>query len=289
MRTFRIAFLLILIAPFGARCQTAGGQYHGVYVNRFDELLADTADSRRFLEWAVKNDIRHLSCYDLYTILSNRDLTEKLAAFMEQATRQYHILGFDAVAASAEFLMNKVYAFNIQFASRGIGFSGFNLEREWWTSEVTFASHRDNMQQLQQFIRDSAGNVSLETYIGWFGLVHTSKEEEASALIRYADVISVSDYQKHIHLSYLQSRLEELAKAAARKGKKQDIVILFSMQRTYSGKHSRKHSYQEMYDKLMKEYQQALRKGEMDPLVAQYLNIKGWKIFAQSYARKYRP
>jgi hypothetical protein len=291
MRIFWITVLLVSVVPFATQSKTVAPQYHGVYIDRFDKLLADTAESREFLKWAVRNDIQHFSCYDLYTILSNKELTARLTGFMELATRNYHIVTFDAVAASAVFFIEKVYPFNLQYASRGIGFQGFNLEREWWTSDVTFASHRDNMQQLQKFIRDLSAirNLSLETYIGWFGLVQTSKETEAMALVQYADVISVSAYQKHLRFSYLKSRLEELAKAAEQTHKKQPVILMFSMEPAFSGKYSRKHSYQEMYDKLMAEYAHALARGEIDARVAKYLEIKGWKVFAQSYARRYRP
>lgn len=290
MRNALITVIFMLMAPVAGTGQTAG-QYRGVYVDRFDKLLQDTSGSRRFLIWAQQNHIQHLSCYDLYTVLSSRDLTARLVDFMQLAKQGYQVRTFDAVAASAEFLIDKVYPFNLAYVSKDIGFSGFHLEREWWTEEVTFISHRENMERLSLFIRDSSaiGGLSLETYIGWFGLAHTSKEEEANVLIRYADVISVSAYQKHIHFSYLRSRLEELAKAAERAHKKQDIIILFSMEKAFSGQYSRKHSYQEMYDKLMKEYMQALKKGDIDPHAAAYLNIKGWKVFAQSYARRYRP
>jgi hypothetical protein len=264
--------------------------YRGVYVDRFDRLLEDTAESRAFLQWAQRNNIRHLSCYDLYTVLSKQELTDKLVAFMKVAREQYDILSFDAVAASAAFLIDKVYAFNIAHKEEGIIFSSFNLEREWWTEEVSFTSHTRNMQQLRTFISDSSllPGLSLETYIGWFGLVGTSKETEAMSLIQYADVISVSAYQKNPRFSYLRSRLEELAKAASQTHKKQDIVILFSMEEDFSGKYSRRKSYQQMYDALMEEYNSYIRSREGHTM-EKYLNIKGWKVFAQSYARKFRP
>jgi hypothetical protein len=288
MRSFWGAIIFMLAAIGTARAQNL---YRGIYVDHFDKLLQDTADSQAFLGWAQKNGIQYLSCYDLYTVLSKKELTEKLVVFMKMGQQQYGIRSFDAVASSAEFLIEKVYPFNLKYGGEGVAFNGFNLEREWWTEEVTFQSHKENMNRLKGFIRDSSvmNNLSLETYIGWFGLVQTSKEAEAMALIQYSDLISVSAYQKHLRFSYLKSRLEELAKAAEQTHKKQNVVIIFSMERKFSGKHSRKHSYEDMYDELMKEYAQAKKSGSIDPRVEKYLNIKGWKVFAQSYARNFRP
>ncbi len=285
-----VAAILLLMA-FSKEGSAQQSRYRGVYVDKLHDILKDTIAENRFLSWAKHQHIEQLSCYDLYTVLGDRSIKKKLIPFMQKAKHRYGIQRFDVVASSAAYLIAEVYPFNLESISHGVHFSAFHIEREWWTKNVTFNSHSANLKRMRNFLTDSSRipGIKLETYIGWLGLGKEKKQKEAGVLIRYADMIGVSAYQKVPSFAYLKSRIEELAIAAHNQGKMQDIVILFSMEPAFSGPYSSTRSYDAMYDQVISEMQSAIAVHDINPLVLSNIRFLGWKVFAQSYARRYRP
>jgi len=285
----------------------------GVYLDDLDGVLASATRTEALLRWLAAGRFDRVDCYDLGTVLSSPASTARLATFVGRLRRETAVVHVGAVIGSTRVLdAVRVYqSTHDDDGNDGGGFDGLTLEHEWWNGAGTFRAH-ERLLDAMRVVADSAG-LAVDDYVGWFqrpGDVHCARERSelaqcpvptddgdgrddvtaaqmAASLAGRVDTLLVHAYRQAPDAAYLQSRLALLDDAAAARGARLAVVVLFSAEdgdvdeNDFMGDWYAARPFDDAWDVLVQQ------RVTMTP--TPHLSLVGHQVFAASMAMRARP
>ncbi len=265
--------------------------YRGVYLDKLTTIVGTATKEDSLLAWCKKYNFTTITCYGLYTLLSERAYFAKMAAFIKKARTKY---GIKTVAASmgsaAAFTtaMNSstktsINEYNNSRTDTLERFNQANLELEWWNGESTYPNFLNQLSAIQTWGKSQNPKIPTEEYIGWFKNPAGQDSLQAAGLVKYSDRILIHDYYPSPSYGYIENRLKTIAKAAKAQNKVIPIIIIFSAEMDASGNYFITSTFEQAYNTVIAQYNTANFVGK------EFLKPIGYQIFAQSDARLVRP
>ncbi|MCB0506757.1 MAG: hypothetical protein R2739_10460 [Chitinophagales bacterium] len=291
-------FLIICISCLVYACIPTGGgnpftrlpEYRGLYVNKFDTILGDTAKENNLLRWAKRENFNALTLYGLSKIVSEPSIYNTLAAFILKAKTDYGFKEVNATRGKASDFTNYVNAYNNSRTNTAERFNWANLEREFWNGDNTFTYSFLQLQQMKNWGLTQTPVVKTEEYIGWLrdssGAQTTPARriEIADSLVMVVDRMLIHDYQQNVSFGYVEERLDTLGQRAIAQGKILDVAIIFSAETpTYSGAYFSTHPFVDAYNIIYNANSAATYPGKAG------IRLVGYQIYNYSHARNARP
>ena len=278
-----------------ADASVPAGPYAALYVDRFDTILPDGTQRNALLAWAQRNGFNTLSLADLGTVLTTTSLRDLLPAFVHEAHVTYG-LRVVAIAGRGPQFMTRMRAYDDARSDLTERFDGYNLEREWWNSDGTFADYTGDLMAMESAAHGSAPSHTGEEYVGWFTdpLGTATEAEIATALVAHSDRTLVHDYRRAPDLEYTRTRLEALARSAMGAGRTFDIVVIFSGEATshgdpndFMGEYFRASGGNHTFADAFAEYERQWNSTSFAGRSA--LHLAGYQVYAYSHAAWARP
>jgi hypothetical protein len=133
--------------------------YRGLYVDKFDKILASPLKVNALLEWCNNYDFNALSLYDLGTILDKKALRSALPSFLSKV----HAAGITSIAA----VRGRGNDFDLvqRFEAEENHFDVYNMEREWWNGACTFTEYIEGLKIM--YAKAKSKGHKAEEYIGY--------------------------------------------------------------------------------------------------------------------------
>lgn len=218
-----------------------------LYVNGFDDVMADTTAQDALLNFAEAQGFRYLAVYGLVDFVNTADARAELAAFIRAASAEHQLEIFAPVARLEH--ADALLAYNNGVSQREEQISGFVTEFEYWLTEHHPRDAGDIAEdktldarnssgltyaELLGYLRAAADNNALAdgkhplvaTYVGWPGRVREVDESDSLPaatreflrIERHADEIWLATYitdpSEQRVWSFASWRWEAVAKAA---------------------------------------------------------------------------
>lgn len=201
----------------------------GIYVNRFNTILGNTAKEDSLFKYAKDSSFNYLAFYDLHAIdLTNATAANQLATFLRRGREQFGIPYMGAVGESWNFFVNEVKPYQLSRNNANERFNVLNVEFEFWTASSVNPGGYYCAQYLQAAgcNCDTAGafvffknlmrrvdslatslQMMSETYVGWFN------EGQAKQMQPLVDRILLHAYRLNASsvYGYSKNRLGYLA------------------------------------------------------------------------------
>ncbi len=292
---YSLLFSILLLSMQPAKAQVPA--LRGIYVNGFDDILGNSAEEDRLLQYAQDSSFNYLALYDLQAInLSSSTNANKLASFMNRARTNYGVQYIGAVCESYSSFQNKIAPYNNGRSNANEKFNVFNLEFEFWiTSSVqpgayycvqylapnncacdtagAFGYYKDQLRKIDSLA--STQNALSETYVGWFnqgqGQQIASVTDRILVHAYRTDPSSVFGYSKN-RLSYLASLNQQVS-----------VVPIFSSEPDFMGPWLNSHSHSEAFNKYQSDFN--ADNSSWKP----YIQLLGYHWFTYSYMPKPAP
>lgn len=268
----------------------------GVYLDDLDGVLASATRTDALVRWLAAGRFDRVDCYDLGTVLSSSTLTTRLSTFLGRLRRETAVVHVSAVIGSTRVLdAVRVYqSTHDDDGDDGDGFDGLTLEHEWWNGAGTFRAH-ERLLDAMHAVADASG-LAVDDYVGWFqrpgdddgdGRDDVTAAQMAASLAGRVDTLLVHAYRQAPDAAVLQSRLALLNDAAAARGARLAVVVLFSAEdgdvdaNDFMGDWYAARPFDDAWDVLVQQ------RVTMTP--TPHLSLVGHQVFAASMAMRARP
>jgi len=289
---YSLLFTMLLLSMQSAKAQVPA--LRGIYINGFDDILGNSAEEDRLLQYAQDSSFNYLALYDLQAInLSSSTNANKLATFMRRARDNYGVQYIGAVCESYSSFQNKIAPYNNGRSNANEKFNVFNLEFEFWISSSVqpgayyciqylapnncacdtagaFSYYKDQLRKIDSLA--STQNAISETYVGWFnqgqGQQIASVTDRILVHAYRTDPSSVFGYSKN-RLSYLASLNQQVS-----------VVPIFSSEPDFMGPWLNSHSHAEAFNKYQSDFN--ADNSSWKP----YIQLLGYHWFTYSYMPK---
>jgi hypothetical protein len=278
----KISILLIVFFISGQRPPGKGG-YQGIYIDKFQQIIGDTAQENSLLRWCLKYEFNALSLYGVRAVLSTPRLRPSLSAFIRRAKTQYHIRQVTAIVEHSATVTGLIDDYNKEQADPLNRIDFTNLELEWWNNASSFDQYVQAMQEMKSWGGRQHPPVPNEEYIGWFKNPVGEDSIMAAALVQNSTRILLHDYQKEPGFSYIMNRLDWIGRAAKAQGKVMPVIIIFSPKPEFSYAYFSAHSFGDAYQLILDSYDQTDFQGKNN------VQLIGFQIYNQTFARQTKP
>lgn len=293
----RAIISIVFISLFAVACIPIGTNpikrypaYRGLYVNKFDTILGDTAKENTLLRWSKKQQINALTLYGLGNILPKTSNYPVLAAFILRAKTGYGIKEVNATRGKAVDFSTYVHNYNNSRSDTLERFNWSNLEREFWNGDHTFTYSFTQLQLMKNWGNTQTPIVPTEQYIGWLrdssGAPSNPIREAqiADSIVLVVDRLLLHDYQQNLSFSYVQPRLDILGQKAIAQGKVLKVAIIFSAENpTFSGAYFTTHEFVDAYNFINNANNAATYAGKSG------IQLIGYQLYNYSHAKMARP
>ena len=257
--------------------------YHGIYVDKFQQMIGDTAQENSLLRWCSKYDFNALTLYGVRSVLSTPRLRPSLAAFIYRAKTQYQIRQVTAIVEHSTTVTGLIDGYNKDQSDPLSRFDFTNLELEWWNNASSFEQYTLAMQEMKSWGNKQHPQVPNEEYIGWFKNPVGEDSTMAAALVQNSSRILLHDYQKEPGFSYVLNRLDWIGRAARAQGKVMPVIIIFSPKPEFSYVYFSTHSFGDAYEVILQAFSQTDFPGKNN------VQLIGFQIYNQTFARQVKP
>ena len=257
--------------------------YRGVYLDSLQYIVGNTTKENKLLEWCQANNFTTVTCYDLYTILQTSANYPKMANFIKKAKNMYGIQTVTACMGSAGAFTGLINNYNVSRIDPIEKFNYSNLELEWWNNASTYKNYLNQLKGIKAWGDKQTDRIPTEEYIGWFKNPMGQDSTQAAGLVQNSDRILVHDYRVTPSFDYMQSRLSWVGRAAKAQNKIMPIIVIFSVEPTFSYNYFLTNSFENAYDMIVNQFNTSSFDGKEN------IELIGYQIFDQSYARKARP
>lgn len=256
--------------------------HKGLYVDRFQDILGDTAKENKLLRYVKLHDFNELSLYGLWEITNKPDKYPSLAKFIAKAKTEYGISKISATHSTTK-AFDECEVYNAGRINPMEKFDVFSIENEWWQTnpECNYACNQRLIGHIKNLKTKNNDSFDTEIYIGWLDS-QNNDYEEAKFLVNNLDKIAVHCYDNTPNFGYTKERLLLLAKAAKELNKKPEILIIFSAEQEFMFKYFSKTHQNKGFLMAYTEFINDLKIANNSFLLD--LNITGYKIFAYSDA-----
>ncbi|MCP9745659.1 hypothetical protein [Lacihabitans sp. CS3-21] len=256
--------------------------HKGLYVDRFQDILGDTAKENKLLRYVKSHDFNELSLYGLWEITNKPSKYSSLARFISKARTNYGVTKISATHSTTK-AFNECEAYNMGRNNESEKFDVFSIENEWWQTnpECNYACNKNLVMHVKELKIQNKDNFDTEIYIGWLD-AQNNDYEEAKFLVDNLDKIAVHCYDNTPNFAYTKERLLLLAKAAKELDKKPEILIIFSAEQEFMFKFFSKTHQNKNFITAFDDFITDLKKSNSSILLD--LNFTGYKIFTYSEA-----
>ena len=256
--------------------------HKGLYVDRFQDILGDTAKENKLLRYVKSHDFNELSLYGLWEITNKPSKYSSLARFISKARTNYGVTKISATHSTTK-AFNECEAYNMGRNNESEKFDVFSIENEWWQTnpECNYACNQNLVLHVKELKIQNKDNFDTEIYIGWLD-AQNNDYEEAKFLVDNLDKIAVHCYDNTPNFAYTKERLLLLAKAAKELDKKPEILIIFSAEQEFMFKFFSKTHQNKNFITAFDDFITDLKKSNSSILLD--LNFTGYKIFTYSEA-----
>jgi hypothetical protein len=256
--------------------------HKGLYVDRFQDILGDTAKENKLLSYVKSHDFNELSLYGLWEITNKPSKYPSLARFISKARTNYGVTKISATHSTTK-AFNECEAYNMGRNNESEKFDVFSIENEWWQTnpECNYACNQNLVLHVKELKIQNKDNFDTEIYIGWLD-AQNNDYEEAKFLVDNLDKIAVHCYDNTPNFAYTKERLLLLAKAAKELDKKPEILIIFSAEQEFMFKFFSKTHQNKNFITAFDDFITDLKKSNSSILLD--LNFTGYKIFTYSEA-----
>lgn len=256
--------------------------HKGLYVDRFQDILGDTAKENKLLRYVKSHDFNELSLYGLWEITNKPSKYSSLARFISKARTNYGVTKISATHSTTK-AFNECEAYNMGRNNESEKFDVFSIENEWWQTnpECNYACNKNLVLHVKELKIQNKDNFDTEIYIGWLD-AQNNDYEEAKFLVDNLDKIAVHCYDNTPNFAYTKERLLLLAKAAKELDKKPEILIIFSAEQEFMFKFFSKTHQNKNFITAFDDFITDLKKSNSSILLD--LNFTGYKIFTYSEA-----
>jgi hypothetical protein len=256
--------------------------HKGLYVDRFQDILGDTAKENKLLRYVKSHDFNELSLYGLWEITNRPSKYPSLARFISKARKDFGVTKISATHSTIK-AFNECEAYNLGRNNESEKFDVFSIENEWWQTnpECNYACNQNLILHIKDLKIQNKDNFDTEIYIGWLN-AQNNDFEEAKFLVNNLDKIAVHCYDGTPNFDYTKERLLLLAKAAKELNKKPEILIIFSSEQEFMFKYFSKTHQNKNFITAFDDFIKDLKKSNSYILLD--LNFTGYKIFTYSEA-----
>lgn len=256
--------------------------HRGLYVDRFQDILGDTAKENKLLRYVKSHDFNELSLYGLWEITNKPSKYPSLARFISMARRDFGVTKISATHSTTK-AFDECEAYNIGRNYESEKFDVFSIENEWWQTrpECNYTCNQNLVLHVKNLKIQNKDNFDTEIYIGWLDS-QNNDYEEAKFLVNNLDKIAVHCYDNSPNYAYTKERLLLLAKAAKELNKKPEILIIFSAEQDFMFKYFSKTHQNNNFISAIDDFINDLKKSNRSILLD--LNFTGYKIFTYSDA-----
>ncbi|MES2520546.1 MAG: hypothetical protein V4585_20700 [Bacteroidota bacterium] len=262
---------------------SAQNLYRGVYLDSLQYIVGNATKENNLLEWCQVNNFTTVTCYDLYTILQSSANYPKMANFIKKAKNIYGIQTVTACMGSASAFTGLINNYNVSRIDPIEKFNYSNLELEWWNNASTYKNYLTQLKGIKAWGDKQSTRIPTEEYIGWFKNPTGQDSTQAAGLVQNSDRILVHDYQTTPSFGYMQSRFSWVGKAAKAQNKIMPIIVIFSVEPTFSYNYFLTNSFENAYNTIVNQFNMSSFNGKAN------IELIGYQVFDQSYARKARP
>lgn len=256
--------------------------HKGLYVDRFQDILGDTAKENKLLRYVKSHDFNELSLYGLWEITNKPSKYPNLARFISKARTNYGVTKISATHSTTK-AFDECEAYNMGRNNESEKFDVFSIENEWWQTnpECNYVCNQNLVLHVKELKIQNKDNFDTEIYIGWLD-TQNNDYEEAKFLVDNLDKIAVHCYDDTPNFAYTKERLLLLAKAAKELDKKPEILIIFSAEQEFMFKFFSKTHQNNNFITAFDDFITDLKKSNSSILLD--LNFTGYKIFTYSEA-----
>ena len=257
--------------------------YRGVYLDNLQYIVGNTVEEDKLLVWCQANNFTTVTCYDLYVILKSPANYPQMANFIKKAKNIYGIQTVTACMGSASAFTELINNYNVSRTDSIEKFNYSNLELEWWNKASTYKNYLTQLKGINAWGDEQFPRIPTEEYIGWFKNPTGQEAIQAEGLVKNSDRILVHDYQTTPSFCYMQSRLSWIGKAAQAQNKVMPIIVIFSVEPSFSYNYFLSNSFEDAYNMVVSQFNASNFDGKAN------IELIGYQIFDQSYARQARP
>jgi hypothetical protein len=256
--------------------------HKGLYVDRFQDVLGDTAKENMLLRYVKLHGFNELSLYGLWEITNKPAKYPSLAKFISKAKTDYGISKISATHSTTK-AFDECEAYNVGRNNQNEKFDVFSIENEWWQTnpECDYACNQNLVLHIKNLKTQNNDIFDTEIYIGWLDSGNNDYEE-AKFLVNNLDKIAVHCYDTAPNFAYTKERLLLLAKAAKELNKKPEILIIFSAEQEFMFKYFSKSHQNKDFLTAYNDFVKDLKTSNSSILLD--LNFTGYKIFTYSDA-----
>lgn len=246
-------------------------EYRGFYISRFNKIYDNHDSMATLFKYIQQQKFNRIMEYDLGDVLRNTNNYGAISSFNTMARTQHGITQVAAVVGSFDDFAKHILPYNLIQTSPVAAYNYVNLESEFWNNDCTWPQYAQRLHDIHLLAQQQNPPMGTELYIGW--LTPGQEDEQADTLVKYTDRILVHDYTKTPNLKYIQSRLDIIGRAALRRHKVQNIIILFDSD--ISHKYFKTHSFSYAYHQVKDAFNAANLPGKAG------VNIIGFAEFKQ--------
>jgi methionine synthase II (cobalamin-independent) len=256
--------------------------HKGLYIDRFQDILGDTAKENKLLRYVKSHDFNELSLYGLWEITNKPNKYPSLSKFISKARTDFGVTKISATHSTIK-AFDECEAYNIGRNIESEKFDVFSIENEWWQTnpECNYACNQRLIRHIKDLKTQNNDNFDTEIYIGWLDALNNDYEE-AKFLVNNLDKIAVHCYDSTPNFDYTKERLLLLAKAAKELNKKPEILIIFSAEQAFMFKYFSKSHLDNDFVSAYNDFVKDLKTSNSSILLD--LNVTGYKIFTYSEA-----
>ena len=272
-----------IVPRSGADKISSENLYRGVYLDSLQYVVGNDAEEDKLLTWCQANNFTTVTCYDLYVILNSSANYPKMANFIKKAKNIFGIETVTACMGSSSAFNGLINNYNVSRTDPIEKFNYSNLELEWWNKASTFKNYLTQLKGINAWGDEQSPRIPTEEYIGWFKNPMGQEAIQAEGLVKNSDRILVHDYQTTPSFSYMKSRLSWIGKAAQAQNKIMPIIVIFSVEPSFSYNYFLSNSFEAAYSMVVSQFNASNFDGKAN------IELIGYQIFDQSYARQARP
>jgi len=278
-----LQYLLLVLAMSVGMYPKSTGIYQGIYIDKFQQIIGDTARENSLLRWCMTYQFNALTLYGVRAVLSTPQLRPSLVAFIRRAKTQYHIRQVAAIVEHSATVTGLIDSYNKDQSDPLSRFDFTNLELEWWNNASSFEQYTLAMQEMQSWGNSQRPQVPNEEYIGWFKNPVGEDSIMAAALVQHSNRILLHDYQKEPSFSYVLNRLDWIGRAARAQGKVMPVIIIFSPKPEFSYAWFSTHSFGDAYALILDAFTKTDFPGKTN------VQLIGFQLYNQTFTRQVKP
>jgi len=177
---------------------TVANKRRGLYVDKFDLILANPNAIQRLLLFTKAHGFDYLVLYDIHKVF-NSSLQAELSVFINLAKAQYGVREV-GIAGETEVFFDQVEAYNLNFTGKC---DVLNLEYEYWNNS-DFGGFIDRLTHMRTIA--NLQGLAVEAYIGWLNSDTATTASQAESIASLVDRLLVHAYRAGPDDTYAYSR-----------------------------------------------------------------------------------